>query len=248
MGFGLQVLFHHMFVEIINDVGHHVVANNEYSLEFSSDGVFLLVFIRFWLVDKLCRVFLKRTGRTHGQSQAEITLISYVMGEISTGPQIVSVTGCTCDTLQLLDDSPYCRYSVQSPPRFEELQIRTLMHKKSSSVFGNIDFFGLLQYLVVSLGSSLEMEWVMLSPELSKVIPMILHCLIPYMDTCKSLFTFQAIRTCQLDICSLPTLCQELLKHWTKVTEFLLQRSVPQGMQGVRKQVGSILIVNFVGV
>ena len=58
---------------------------------------------------------------------------------------------------------------------------------------------------------------------------------------------FRALRTCQLDICSLPTLCQELLKHWTKVSEYLLQNSIPQGVQGVRKQVGNILITKFGG-
>ena len=45
------------------------------------------------------------------------------------------------------------------------------------------------------------------------------------------------IRNCQLDINSLSALCQELLKHWTKVTKYLMQHSLSQGMQGVRKQV-----------
>ena len=119
-----------MFLEILNNFGHHIVANNEYSLQFANDGIFLLVFVRLWMDDKLCRVFLKRTGRAHGQTQAEITLISNVMGAILTGPEIVSVTGCTFNTERLLDDSPYGQYSVQSPPRFEELQLRLLMHKK----------------------------------------------------------------------------------------------------------------------
>ena len=44
------------------------------------------------------------------------------------------------------------QYSLQSPPRFEELQLRTLMHKKNSIVFGHIDFFGVLHHLIVSLG------------------------------------------------------------------------------------------------
>ena len=113
------------------------------------------------------RVFLKRNGRNHGQSQAEVTLISHVMGAISTGLQIVSVTGS--HTAQLLDNSPYGQYVFQSPPRFEELQLRSQMPKKSSSVFGHINF-GKLNYLVVSLGSSLALEWVVRSPELSKVI------------------------------------------------------------------------------
>ena len=44
------------------------------------------------------------------------------------------------------------------------------MHKKSASLIGKIDFFGVLHHLVVSLGSGLELDWVLLLPELSKVI------------------------------------------------------------------------------
>ena len=160
-----------MFLEIVSDVGHHVVSNNEYALDFANDGMFLLIFLRFWQGDQLCRVFLKRTGRAQGQSQAEITLISHVMSAISTGPQVIIVTGCTSQTVELFDLSPYGQYAVQSPPRFEELQLRTLMHKKVSSVLTSlrIDFFAVLHYLIVSLGSSLELEWMMLSSELFKV-------------------------------------------------------------------------------
>ena len=90
--------------------------------------------------------------RTVPAEIAEIALISCVMGAVSTGSEIISVTGCTSKTVQLLDDSPYGQYSLHCPPRFEELKLRTLMHKKNSSVFGHIDFFGVLHHLIVSLG------------------------------------------------------------------------------------------------
>ena len=159
-----------MFHELMKDIGHHVVSTGEYGLEFANDGPFLLVFIRFWHEDQLCRVFLKRTWRTQGQSQSELTLVTHVMGAFSTEPHIISVTGSTVQTVQQLDFSCYSNYAVQSPPGFGELRLRTLTHKKSASVFRKIDFFGVLHHLVVSLGSSLELDWVLLSPELSKVI------------------------------------------------------------------------------
>ena len=40
------------------------------------------------------------------------------------------------------------------------------MHKTSYSVFGHIDFFSVLKSLVISLGSSLQEDWVQRSPEL----------------------------------------------------------------------------------
>ena len=159
-----------MFHELVKDIGHHVVATGEYGLEFANDGAFLLVLIRFWHGEQLCRVFLKRTGRTQGQSQSELTLVVHLMCAFSTEPQIISVTGSTVHTVQQLDYSRYINYAVQSPPRFDELRLSALMHKKSASVFGKIDFFGVPHHLVVSLGPSLELDWVVLSPELSKVI------------------------------------------------------------------------------
>ena len=158
-----------MFLELVSDIATHVNLKREYSVEFAVDGVFLLIFIRFWRVDELCRVFLKRTSRLQGLTSAEMCLLSYLMGAVSTTPKLVCATGCSARTVELLDQSPYGTFSVQSPPRFEELNLPQLMHKKCSSVFGKIDFFSVLRYLVISLGGCLELDWVLLSPELSKV-------------------------------------------------------------------------------
>ena len=79
-----------MFQEVMNDIATSVNANGEYSLEFAIDGVFLLIFVRYWRGDELCRVFVKRAGRLQGQSDAEICLISSIMGAISTKPKLIS--------------------------------------------------------------------------------------------------------------------------------------------------------------
>ena len=80
-----------------------------------------------------------------------------------------SCTGCSVRTIQLVDLNPYSSFSIASPPRVEELSLPQLMHRKSQSVFGRVDFFSTLRYLVVSLRGRLELGWVLLSPELSKV-------------------------------------------------------------------------------
>ena len=158
-----------MFLELVEDLGTQINSSGEYAVEFAIDGVFLLSFVRFWHGDQLCRVFLKRTGQVQGQTQAEVCLISYIMGAISTRPRLVNCTGSSARTVQLIDQSPYSPRGVQSTPRFEELNLSTLMHKKSQSVFGRLDFFSVLRYLVISLGGSSELDWVLLSPELTKV-------------------------------------------------------------------------------
>ena len=48
---------------------------------------------------------------------------------------------------------------------------------------------------------------------------------------------FQAVRTCQLELATLPALCQELLANWPKVLEYLNAHAPPHEMMGVRKQV-----------
>ena len=148
-----------MFLELVTDIATHVNLNGEYAVEFATDGVFLLIFIRLWRSDELCRVFLKRTSRLQGQTSAEMCLISYLMGVLSTTPNLICSTGCSARSMQLIDQSPYSEFSVQSPPRFEELNLPQLMHKKCSSVFGKIDFFSVLRYLVICLGGCLELDW-----------------------------------------------------------------------------------------
>ena len=154
---------------MMNDIGSHVVAASEYSLGFAQEGGFLLVLIRCWSDDQLSRVFLKRTGRLLGLTQAEVRLVSNVMGVFSTKPHLVSCTGTTHRTIVLLDQCPYAAYGIQSPPRFEELSLKTIMHKKGYSVFGKIDFFSIVQFVIVCLGGCLDQVRMLVSPELSKV-------------------------------------------------------------------------------
>ena len=127
------------------------------------------MFIRFWRKDELCRVFLKRTGRVLGQSAAELSLISDVLAVFSRGTNIVSCSGCSLETIQKVDSSPYSKHGLQHPLRFEDFSIARLMHKESYSVFGRIDFHSVLKYLIIFLGGSLDCDWTLMTPVLAKV-------------------------------------------------------------------------------
>ena len=145
------------------------LANTLWSLEFVKQGVFLLVFIRFWRTNELCRVFLKRTCRVLGQSAAELHLISDVIAVFSTSPNIVCCSGSTLETSQVVDNSPFSEHGLQRPLRFADFSIAKLMHKESYSVFGRIDFHSVLQYLNIFLGGCLDCDWTLLTPVLAKV-------------------------------------------------------------------------------
>ena len=166
-----KVLFHHLFTQIIPIIGNDILTSGQFSVEFEPQGVFLLLHVRFWKADKLCRVYLLRTGRASGQTSAEVSLVSTLLAAISAEADLVCCSGATYGLVHLLDRSPLTRHGVQRPTTFDEIAIKKLMHKDSFSVFGRIDFFSVLQYLVVCLSGSLEMEWTLFTPELTKVSP-----------------------------------------------------------------------------
>ena len=124
--------------------------------------------VRFWKKDRLCRIYLLRTGRTTGRTAAELRLLSILLAAISSETNLVCCSGATQNFIQLVDNSPLTRHGVQRPTTFDDIAIKRLMHRDSYSVL-RIDFFSVLQYLVISLGGSLQMEWTLLTPELSKV-------------------------------------------------------------------------------
>ena len=92
-----------------------------------------------------------------------------LLAAISSEADLVCCSGATQNFVQLVDDSPLTNHGVQRPTTFDDIAIKRLMHRDSYSVFGRIDFFSILHYLVISLGGSLCLEWTLLTPELVKV-------------------------------------------------------------------------------
>ena len=163
------MLFHHLFQQVVPNLGNDILTDGQYSIEFEVPGVFLLLHVRFWKKDRLCRVYLQRTGRTTGRCAAELRLLSTLLAAISSEADLVCCSGATQNFVQLVDDSPLTTHGVQRPTTFDDIAIKRLMHRDSYSVFGLIDFFSVLHYLVISLGGSLYLEWTLLTPELVKV-------------------------------------------------------------------------------
>ena len=166
------MLFHHLFQQIIPILGNEILTAGQYSVEFEPQGVFLLLHLRFWKANRLCRVYVRRTERIHGQTSAELQLVATLLAAISTEADLVCCFGATHNLVQLLDRAPFSRHGVQRPTLFNEITIKKLMHKDSYSVFGRIDFFSVLQYLVICLSGTLQMEWTLFTPELTKVRPL----------------------------------------------------------------------------
>ena len=103
-----------MFLDLVTDIATHVNLNGEHAVEFATDGFFLLIFTQLWRTDELCRVFLKRTSRLQGQTSAERCLISNLMEVLSTTVNLICSIGCGVRYIQLIYQSPYSKFSVQS--------------------------------------------------------------------------------------------------------------------------------------
>ena len=165
----LQRMFHHIFVCCIADIGNQVNSLGAFSIEFEEQGQMCYLSIRFWKEDFLCKVTLTRFGRTVPVPQGHLGSLSKVLSAISTKPGLVCCSGCPVAVFQSLDESPTFPRGIQYPFRLDEFKLSKLMHRESFSVFGRIDFFTVLEHLVLSLSGILDQSWTHDAPELVKV-------------------------------------------------------------------------------
>ena len=170
-----QAIFHHFFVCLMKDLGQHLLITGQFALEIEESGRFKFVYVRFWKDDNLVKVFLCRYGVQSPPLAGELGALSRILSVVSTRPQFVACSGFPVDFVQTVDDSGIFKRTLQSPFRFESVDLQTIMHRDSHSVFQRIDFFSVLQGLIVSLGGSLTCPWTLECPELSKVMYILCH-------------------------------------------------------------------------
>ena len=130
----MQVLFHHLFQQVVEDIGTQIMANGLYSIDFEQQGVLLYLHVTFWKGIQLCRVPLLRTERTTGQTPAGIRLLSVLLSAISCKAQLVCCSECTLGFLKVVDSCPFFKHGIQCTTRFDDLSAANLMHKQSYGV------------------------------------------------------------------------------------------------------------------
>ena len=153
----------------LSDIAEHVTTEQCYAIEFEAAGVYRYMTIKFWKGHELCRVFTCRSSLPATDITGELGSLARFSSAVSIQPDVVACSGCQVDFAKTIDQSDYFPQGVQSCFGFEQLSLPTLMHMSKYPVFGHIDFFSVLQALMVSLGGSLTEEWAMRSPELTKV-------------------------------------------------------------------------------
>ena len=153
----------------MEDIAEQVTSAQHFSIEFEDSGTDRLMFLRYWREAKLCRVFVYRSALPATDLTGELGSLSRLLSVVSTDPDIVACSGCSVDYIRTIDQHHSYSRGIQSCFRFESLDLQLLMHKFTYSVFGRIDMFSVLQCLLVSLGGSLTEDWVLESPELTRV-------------------------------------------------------------------------------
>ena len=162
-------MFHHYFGCLLKDLSEQLLTTGQFALEFETSGQFRYAYIRFWKGDSLVKVFMCRYGLQSPPLAGEMRVLSRVLSEVSTKPQLVACSGSPCDFIQTVDESGLFQRAIHSFFRFDTVDLQSIMQRDAYSVFARIDFFSVMQGLIVSLGGSLFLSWILECPELSKV-------------------------------------------------------------------------------
>ena len=167
--FLFQASFQRFFTSALSDIAEQATAEQCFAIEFETAGVYRYMTVKFWKGHDLCRVLICRSSLPASDVMGDLGSLARFLSAVSTQPDVVACSGCHVDLVKTIDQSDHFPQGIQSCFRFEQLSLSTLMHKSKYSVFGQIDFFSVLQALMVSLGGSLSDEWAIRSPELTKV-------------------------------------------------------------------------------
>ena len=126
--------------------------------------------MRFWKNDSLVRVLLCRFSCIGEYPKGHVGSLARILSAFSTRPSLVGCSGCPLDLLELLMKSKLFEKGIVRPFRFESVKFTTLLPNPTPCVFGNINFYSVIQYLVVFLGGARQQPWLVESPELLKVV------------------------------------------------------------------------------
>ena len=165
----LQTILQHCFLGGMEDVAQPVNMTGLYSLKFEVQGTQEIASLRYWNSDQLVKVQLCRYSPVSNPARNQLLVIARVLSFLSTSPHIVCMSGCTSEVLQTVEQSSLQQKGVEYPVRYKSLSLHKLMQKREGSVFGRIDFFTQLKYIVAFLAGSLDEPWIVHTPELAKV-------------------------------------------------------------------------------
>ena len=159
-------------------ISTHIMATEMYSIEFTTEGIYRCMSVLFWREDSLVRFELHRHHQAESYPGCYLTAISFLLSFVSSKPNLVSISGCSSMIFRALETCGLFNHGIQYPFRFKVFSLPELMHPEALQtgyIFGRIDIFSQLKFLVVFLRGGLSQPWALKSPELCKVIYFLQH-------------------------------------------------------------------------
>ena len=139
-------------------------------MEFEQGTPFTHVYVRYWKNDSLVRVLLCRFSCLGEYPKGHFGSLARLFSALSSRPSMVGCSGCPISLLEQVTKAKLSTRGILRPFRFETVSLTNLLPKPSPCVFGAVDFYSVLQYLVVLLGGSRHQAWILEAPHLSKVL------------------------------------------------------------------------------
>ena len=127
-----------------------------YSLEFEQQGAHEVASLRYWKAERLVKVQLARQSPNSHLARNQLLAVARLFSFLSTTPQMVCMSGCASYVLQTVEQSSLLSKGVEYPFRYNVLSLNSLMRKREGSVFGRIDIYTQLKYLLAFLAGSLD--------------------------------------------------------------------------------------------
>ena len=167
--FPFQTIFHHIFSCAMTDISSCISATGFYSFEFEKKGIYGLVYVRYWKSTSLVRVYMCQYKLTSAPSSDILNSISRVLSVLSSKLKVVCVSGCTVEIVQTLDRCTLYQQGIQYPFRFSSMSLPQLMLQTGGSVFGKIEIFSQVKFLLGFLEGCQDLPWIGSMPTLVQV-------------------------------------------------------------------------------
>ena len=147
-------------------------AHHFYSLEFEERGESLWVFMRTWVRVTFRGVAVTVTDRFAIDATHEIVVHGSVVAAVGGSASLVAVSGGSHVLADTYDDymgSGYTHKLVEYPI-FDLRLLKRCLQKVSSSVFGSLDPFAVMEFIVTRLKGAEHRDWMMSRSSLRRAI------------------------------------------------------------------------------
>ena len=161
-----------MLPRILSRVVGWTKAHHFYGLEFEERGESLWAFTRTWEKGTLRRVAVDVVDRFAVDSTHDVSVLGSVVSAMGSLASLVAISGGShvlADTYKEYLGSGYSHKLVEYPI-FDLRLLKRCLQKVSSSVFGSLDPFSMMEFIVTRLKGAEHRDWMMSRTSLRRAI------------------------------------------------------------------------------